>query len=212
MPDGSSWAWIRPTPYGTAPPAFRSSHRGAMLDKRTLYRHCFALALFALAIFLCLALATYDAADPLGVPVAPLNFAHTPNPAVYPANEHIHNVCGYCGALAARAMFPCFGIAAWYVVFSLVVLDYNLFRRQEIDSPALRMVGWIASLFGLSAIFAIAFPWLSPGPVIGSGGYVGALGKAIVLAHFATAGGLTPAGCSLVAGPLLSTSHVPFEK
>ncbi|MBW8884972.1 MAG: hypothetical protein JF612_09405, partial [Planctomycetia bacterium] len=52
-------------------------YRGAMLDKRTVYHHCFALALLALAIFLCLSLATYDAADPVGVPVAPLNFAHT---------------------------------------------------------------------------------------------------------------------------------------
>jgi S-DNA-T family DNA segregation ATPase FtsK/SpoIIIE len=182
-----------------------------MLDKRTLYRHCFALALLALAVFLCLSLFTYDAADPIGVPVAPLNFAHTPNPAVYPANEHIHNVCGYCGALAADAMFAWFGVVAWYVVVSLGVLDYHLLRRQEIDSPALRTLGWIASLAGLTTIFAIAFPSLSPGPVIGSGGYLGALGKAIVLAHFATIGGLIIAGSFLLGGLLLWTDYALIE-
>src|SRR6476469_1628303 len=119
-----------------------------MLDKRSLYRDCFALALLALAIFLSLSLATYDKGDPVGVPVAPLNFAHTPNPAVYPENERIHNVCGYCGALAADALFSWFGAAAYYVVFSLALLDYHLLRRREIDTPALRALGWIASLAG----------------------------------------------------------------
>src|SRR3954466_4517053 len=114
MPDGSSWAWIRPTPSGTAPPAFRSSQRGAMLDKGSLYRDCFALALLALAIFLSLSLVTYDSADPVGEPVAPLHFAHVPNPAVYPANVRIENVCGYCGALAADALLAWFGAGASY--------------------------------------------------------------------------------------------------
>ena len=70
-----------------------------------------------------------------------------------------------------------FGVGAYYLVFSLAVLDFQLLRRREIDSPALRMIGWIASLGGITTIAAIAFPSLSPGPVIGAGGYLGALGK-----------------------------------
>jgi len=182
-----------------------------MLDKRTVYHNCFALALLALAIFLCLSLATYDAADPVGVPVAPLNFAHTPNPAVYPANDQIQNLCGYCGALSADAMFSWFGVAAWYFISSLAVLDYYLLRRKEIDSPALRMLGWVASLGGLTTILAIALPGFSPGPVIGGGGYLGAFGKAIVLAHFATIGGLIIAGSFLLGGLLLCTDFALIE-
>src|SRR5437764_14805747 len=104
-----------------------------MLDKSSLYRDCFALSLLALAVFLSLSLATYDPADPVGVPVAPLHLAHTPNPAVYPANARLHNVCGYCGALAADALLAWFGAGAYYVVFSLAVFDYHLLRRREID-------------------------------------------------------------------------------
>src|SRR5262245_50683178 len=168
----------------------RVSFSASMLDQRSLYRDFFALALLALVVFLALSLASYDSADPVAVPIAPLNLAHAPDAIVYPANARLHNICGYGGALAADALLTWFGVAAYYVVFSLGVLDFHLLRRQEIDSPALRMFGWIASLAGIASIFAIAFPTLSPGPVIGAGGYLGALGKAIALMHFATVGGL----------------------
>src|SRR5205823_10124682 len=98
-----------------------------------------------------------------------------------------------------------------YVVLSLAIFDYHLLRRREIDSPTLRMLGWIASLTGVTTIAAIGFPSLSPGPVIGPGGYLGALGKAAALAHFATVGGIILSASVMLGGLLLCTDYALIE-
>jgi DNA segregation ATPase FtsK/SpoIIIE, S-DNA-T family len=182
-----------------------------MLDQRSLYRDFFALALLALVVFLSLALFSFDPADPVAAPVAPLHLVHQPDPLVHPANLRVHNVCGYAGALAADALLTWFGVGAYYAVLSLGVLDVQLLRRRPIDSPALRMLGWIVSLAGLTTIVAIGLPSLSPGPVIGPGGYLGALGKGLALSHFATIGGLILAGSVTLGGILLCTDYALYD-
>ena len=182
-----------------------------MLEQRRLYRDFFALALLARWRFLSLSLVSYDTADPVAMPVAPLDLVHAPDAIVDPPNERVQNICGYCGALAADALLTWFGVGAYYFVLSLAVLDFQLLRRREIDSPALRMFGWIASLLGITTAVAIALPALSPGPVIGSGGYLGALGKSIALTHFATAGGLIIAASVTLGGLLLCTDYALIE-
>jgi DNA segregation ATPase FtsK/SpoIIIE, S-DNA-T family len=178
-----------------------------MLENRKLRRDLVALALLALVVFLGVSLATYDPADRVPVPIAPLNLLLAPDALVHPPNSQIHNVCGLWGALAAEALLTMLGIGAYYLVLSLAVLDFQLLRRQEIDMPALRALGWIASLFGATTIAALALPWLSPGPVIGPGGYVGALGRTVVEMHFATIGGLILAGSITLGGLLLATDY-----
>src|SRR3954453_1908044 len=111
----------------------------SMLDKSRLYRDCFALGLAALMVFLSLAVFTYDPADPVGPPVAPFHFAHSPNPSIYPPHEHPHNVCGHIGALAADALYSWMGLGAYYLLVSGVILAVQLLRRRDIDCPALRM-------------------------------------------------------------------------
>src|SRR5262245_5640671 len=144
-----------------------------MLEQRRFYRDLFAVALLALAAFLALSLVSYDTADAVATPVAPLHLAHAPDSLVEPPNERLHNLCGFCGALAADALLTWFGVGAYYLVVSLGILDFQLLRRREIDSPALRMLGWVASLAGVTSFVAIALPSLSSGPVIGPGGYLG---------------------------------------
>jgi S-DNA-T family DNA segregation ATPase FtsK/SpoIIIE len=178
-----------------------------MLENRKIRRDLVALALLALVVFLGVSLATYDPADRVPTPVAPLNLLVQPDALVHPPSAQIQNVCGLWGALAAEALFSLLGVGAYYFVLSLAVLDFQLLRRQEIDMPALRALGWIASLFGATTIAALALPWLSPGPVIGPGGYVGALGKAVVEMHFATIGGLILAGSVTLGGLLLATDY-----
>ena len=182
-----------------------------MPDKSRLYRDFLALALLALVIFLSLAIVSYDPADAVPTPVAPLNLIHQVDPLAYPPNLRLHNMCGYFGALAADALLNWFGVGAYYVVLSLGVFTYHLLRRREIDSPALRMLGWIASLAGVTTIAAIGFPSFAPGPVIGSGGYLGALGKAAALAHFATVGGIILASSVTLGGLLLCTDYALIE-
>jgi S-DNA-T family DNA segregation ATPase FtsK/SpoIIIE len=182
-----------------------------MVDSRSLKRDLAALALLALAVFLALALFSYDPADHVPMPAAPFHLLHQPDALVYPPQSQLSNLCGFWGALAADALFTWFGVGAYYAVFSLAVLDYQLLRRRTIDLPALRMTGWIASLAGITTIAAIAFPSLSPGPVIGSGGYLGALGKSIALLHFATIGGLILAASVTLGGLLLCTDYALIE-
>jgi S-DNA-T family DNA segregation ATPase FtsK/SpoIIIE len=178
-----------------------------MPDQRTLYRDLAAIALLALVAFLALALFSYDSADPVKTPLPPFHFLYEPNPLVYPPHSQVQNLCGAWGALAASALFTWLGIGAYYLVVSLGVLDIQLLRRREIDAPALRTIGWIASLAGITTIAAIAFPRLSPGPVVGPGGYLGALGKSILLMHFAAIGGTILATSLTLGGLLLWTDY-----
>jgi S-DNA-T family DNA segregation ATPase FtsK/SpoIIIE len=182
-----------------------------MLEQRSLYRDCFALALLALVVFLSLALVSYQLADPVPTPIAPLHLVHQPHPLTYPSHARVHNLCGAWGALAADALLTWLGLGAYYLVVSLGVLDFTLLRRREIDNPALRMLGWIASLAGLTTIASIAFPTFSPGPIIGPGGYLGALGKTLALMHFATIGGLILAASIALGGLLLCTDYALIE-
>ena len=152
-----------------------------MLEKRNLYRDLAALALVGVIVFLSLALATYNPADPVRTPVAPLDRVFQADPLVHPPRADVQNICGAWGALAASALFTWLGLGAYYFVLSLAILDYQLLRRREIDMPALRATGWVASLWGVCTIAALAFSWLSPGPVIGAGGYLGALGQSLVM-------------------------------
>ncbi len=178
-----------------------------MLDQRRLYRDLAALALAAIAVFLALALVSYDPADP----AAAAGGLYRSDALVYPSNAKTGNFCGYWGALAADVLFHLLGVGAYYLVLSWGVVAVHLLRRREVDLPALRMTGWLASLLGVTTLAAIGFPGLSPGPVIGSGGYFGALGKSLALMHFATAGGLILAASLTLGGLLLATDYAIIQ-
>ena len=125
-----------------------------MLESRSLKLDLFALTLFALSIFLGLALFTYSPADSLDV-------------LEYPAPTKTHNACGRSGALAADLMFQGLGIGAFYFLISISVLDGWLLARRPISDRFLRGFGWLLSLVGLSTLASLSLSW-SPGPVIGS--------------------------------------------
>jgi S-DNA-T family DNA segregation ATPase FtsK/SpoIIIE len=179
-----------------------------MFENRNLASDLFALGLLVLAVFLGIALLTYDPADPIGEPFTPLNRIYAPDLVVYPLNETVANGCGTWGAYAADLLFTAFGVCAYYLVVSLAVLDYHLLRRREIDTPLVRAIGWVGSLVGLAAIVAIVAPGMSPGPVIGSGGYLGALAKGMLHTQFATSGSLILAASLFGGGLLLCTDYV----
>jgi S-DNA-T family DNA segregation ATPase FtsK/SpoIIIE len=178
-----------------------------MFQNRNLKQDLFALALLALTVFLGLSLFSYNPADPVGELVRPLNGLYRPDALVYPQSDEITNACGRWGALAADVMLTSLGVGAYYLVLSLAVLDYVLLRRRRVDTPLLRGIGWIASLTALTTLAAMVLPWLSPGPVIGAGGYLGALGRGLLEMHFATAGGLILTASLLLGGLLLCTDY-----
>jgi S-DNA-T family DNA segregation ATPase FtsK/SpoIIIE len=179
-----------------------------MFAHRNLRKDLAALVLAALVVFLAVALGSYDPADPLPALTPPLSVAWQADPLVWPPNEHVHNLCGRWGALAADGLFRAVGLGAWYIVAGLGALSVALLRGWSIDTPIFRGIGCAASLAGFTALVAMLLPTWSPGPVIGPGGYVGAMGKALLSTHFATIGSLILAGSFLVGGLLLATDYL----
>ncbi|MCA9208296.1 MAG: DNA translocase FtsK 4TM domain-containing protein [Pirellulaceae bacterium] len=178
-----------------------------MFENRNLKLDLFAVGLLAFTVFIGLALATYDPADPVPELAAPLNLLHQPDRLVFPPHEQTRNLCGYWGALASDLLLTKLGVGAYFLVASLASLDYLLLRRHTVDAPLLRAVGWVATLCGLTSLFALLWPGMSPGPVIGSGGYLGALGAAMLQAHFALAGSVIICLSLMLGGLLLSTDY-----
>ena len=179
-----------------------------MLQNRRLASDLVALGLLGLVIFLGLSLGSYDPADPLSAWPAPLERLYRPDVLVYPVSETVGNACGVWGAVVADLLLTGLGWGAYYLLLSLAVLDFHLLRRREIDTPIIRLFGWLISLIGLTSIVATIAPGLSPGPIIGSGGYLGLLGSGLLQTHFATAGSLILAGSLVAGGLLLCTDYV----
>ncbi|MFW5693235.1 MAG: DNA translocase FtsK, partial [Thermoguttaceae bacterium] len=162
---------------------------------RTFCSQVCTVALLALTLFLGVAILSYDVADP-------------PSRAVYPPPAEVNNLCGRSGAWAAWLLFEAFGLGAYYLVASLAVLDVLLLARRDIGQPLLRTLGWLASLVGFTALAGMALPHLSPGPLISSGGYLGAAACGLLQSHLASVGAYIMAGSVLAAGLLLSTEYV----
>jgi DNA segregation ATPase FtsK/SpoIIIE, S-DNA-T family len=171
-----------------------AAHWLSMFENRSRRLDLAALALLAGVMFLAVSLWTYDRFDP-------------PSTLVYPATNLVHNACGWAGAYVANYMFETLGLGAYYVLASLAVVTALLLAHREIDQPMLRAVGWIVSLTGLVTLAALAVPNWTPGPVVGSGGIVGALGRGLLEMHFAQAGAFIFTLSVLAAGLLLATDY-----
>jgi S-DNA-T family DNA segregation ATPase FtsK/SpoIIIE len=169
-----------------------------MFENRSLKLDVCALALVAIVLFLGVALFTYYPTD-------------APSTLVWPPSETVDNACGHAGAYTAYYLFESLGVGAYYLVGSLAVLTFLLLVRREIDQPILRTVGWAVSVVGLTTLAALAIPNWTPGPVVGAGGYIGAMGRGFLESHFAQAGAFIFAISVLMAGLLLSTDYFMFR-
>jgi S-DNA-T family DNA segregation ATPase FtsK/SpoIIIE len=169
-----------------------------MFENRSLKLDVCALALLAVVVFLGIALWTYHPTDP-------------PSTLVWPPSQTVENACGHAGALTAYYLFESLGIGAYYLAGSLAVLTFLLLVRREIDQPMLRTVGWAASVLGLTTLAALAVPNWTPGPIVGAGGYIGAMGRGLLESHFAQTGAFIFAISVLLAGLLLSTDYFMFR-
>jgi S-DNA-T family DNA segregation ATPase FtsK/SpoIIIE len=165
-----------------------------MFENRSLKLDLCALVLVAGVAFLSVSLWTYDRFDP-------------PSLLVDPPNQAIRNACGVAGAYTSNFLFESLGFGAYYLLGSLGALTAMLFLRREIDQPMIRAIGWLVSLVGLTTLAALLVPNWTPGPVIGAGGYVGAMGRGLLEMHFATAGAFIFTLSVLAAGLLLATDY-----
>ena len=169
-----------------------------MLEDRSPKFDVVALVQGAVAAFLVMSLATYDPADP-------------PGGVVWPRAESVQNACGSAGAHAAHLLLEMLGVGAYYAVGTLAAVTGLMLARRSIDQPVVRTSGWVVSLVGVATLAAILAPNWSPGPLVGAGGYVGAMGRAWLESHFAMAGSLLFTMAILMAGLLLATDYFVFR-
>lgn len=166
-----------------------------MLEERSFKVDFAALLLMALSVFLALSVLTFDPADP-------------PSRLVYPANAHVSNLCGPLGAWVAVLLLGGLGIGAYYAVISLAALAGCLLVKHELTEPAIRGVGWVVSLLGITTLAALSAPGLTQGSIVGAGGYLGATLRGLLESHCASAGAHLLAISLIAGGLLLSTDYV----
>jgi S-DNA-T family DNA segregation ATPase FtsK/SpoIIIE len=176
-------------------PAKWNHRQTRMLESRSLKLDLIALGLLALSIFIGLAIATNDPTDSLDA-------------MTYPPAGHTLNACGRSGAIMADLLLQAFGVGAYYLLFSLAVLDVWLLARRPIAGLPLRGIGWGLSLGALCTLASMCIVGWSPGPVIGPGGYLGAAGRGLLEMHFASAGAYILTTSLLVGGLLLCTEYM----
>jgi len=169
-----------------------------MVDYKRLKTDVLALGLLAVTIFTALALVSHDPADP-------------PSTLVYPQRVTVMNLCGPTGAFLAHSMLSTFGLGAWFMLFGMVSLDLGLFSRKPIKDPFVRMVGTFTMLVSLCLMLQIVAPRIGPAPVVGSGGYIGAWGKIMLMSNFSTVGSVVIIGTLFCVGLMLATETIFFR-
>lgn len=169
-----------------------------MIDYQRLKTDLLALALFAATLFTGLALFSYDASDP-------------PSTLAYPVRAEVLNLCGPSGAFLAHHLFNLFGLGAWFVLASVLLIDLGLFSRNPIRDPSVRCVGAAAMLIAICLLLQILAPRLPTAPLIGSGGSLGACGKILLTENFSIAGSVVIVGTFFVVGLMLATERFFFQ-
>ncbi len=186
-----------------------------MFSERKIGSDIVAVVLLTLIVFLVAALATYDPADPLASPMVNdgglLNSIYQPDQLVYPLNDKPQNACGLVGAWLSDILISVLGVGAYYLVVGLIALETALFRRRKISAPWLRTMGWMLSLVGFTALGTMLLPHWTVSPIIGAGGYLGALVRGMLMMHFGLAGGLLIAISMSLIGMMMWTEYLVFR-
>jgi S-DNA-T family DNA segregation ATPase FtsK/SpoIIIE len=113
--------------------------------------------------------------------------------------------------LAASGLLAAFGVAAYYLVLSLAVVDLLLLARRQFSDPVWRSIGWLASFVGITTAAAMLGSSFAAGPIIGAGGYLGATLRGALEMHFASVGAYILVGTITLAGLMMSTDYLLFR-
>lgn len=165
-----------------------------MFEDRSPKFDVVALALGVAALLVVISLVSYNPGDP-------------PGSRGWGPPQPVQNACGAFGAWVAHSLIEMLGVGAYYAAASLGVVATLLVARRQIDQPVLRTTGWAMSLVGISTLAAVMLPSWTPGPMVGAGGYVGAMAQTWLGANVATFGTVLIAGAGLLAGLLLATDY-----
>ena len=182
-----------------------------MSDERKIGNDIIAVVLLTFIVFLVASLATYDTADPVSDNNALLSALYQPDVLVYPQHSEIANACGAIGAWMADMLVHVFGIGAYYLVIGLVALEIKLFQQRPVNAPWFKTIGWVLSLIGFTSLAALLVPNWIVSPLIGSGGYLGALSAGLLQLNLGTVGGLMVALSATLVGLMMWTEYVAIK-
>ena len=169
-----------------------------MIDYRRLRTDLVALGLLAGAVFLGLSLYSYSPADP-------------PGTSVWPIRSVSENLCGPIGAQVAHYSNLTLGMGAWFLLAIIVLFDLRLFHRRFLPDPIIRMIGCVLMLVAVCVGWQMLAARFGRGPVIGSGGYIGAWGKTALAKHLSTGGTLIVTATIFLTGVLLTTELIMYR-
>tara|TARA_R110002049_G_scaffold72490_2_gene187194 strand:- start:223894 stop:226701 length:2808 start_codon:yes stop_codon:yes gene_type:complete len=166
-----------------------------------------AIVLVALTLLLTVSLVTRSPADPIETPIWPISSLYQPDLLVYPPNESVTNACGYWGALLSAAMLDAFGLAAALVVAAGGGVATALLIRGKLNAPALRSLGGTIVVLGVATGAALLPVSMDGMPMIGAGGYLGAMTSTWLLEHFRPIGASILTMTVIAVGLLLTTDY-----
>ncbi len=181
------------------------------MNNRKIRNDIVALGLLAAIIFLIASLASYDPADPVANPVFAMNLIYQPDQLAYPLNDSIQNACGATGAWCADILVHTLGLGAYFLIVGLIALEVALFRTKAVAAPLMKTVGWTLSLLGFTTLATMVLPATWASPVIGPGGYLGALGTGVLHTHFGTLGCFIIALTISMAGIMMWTEYLALQ-
>ena len=180
-------------------------------DERVIRNDIIAIGLMALTIFLLASIFTYDVADPVASQAGWLNSVFQADQTVYPEHESCSNLCGVFGAWTAEVLFSVLGVGVYLLIAGLIALEIALFQRSEVPSPWIKIFGWGIAMVCLCSLASTTLPGNIVGPLIGSGGYIGALGSGLVGSNIGTAGTLILFTAAGIAGMMMWTEYLVFR-
>ena len=191
--------------------SFTHPLRANMSESRKVHGDIFVVILLALIVFLIAALATYDIADPIQSGPTWLSEIYQPDQLVHPQNAEIQNACGFSGAWIADLLIHSLGIGAYFLIIGLVSLEFALVQKQSVNTPWLKTAGWIIALIGSTTLGTLMLPEWTVSPVIGAGGYLGALGRGLLGMQVGTVGTAIIASAVTLIGMMMWTEYLIFR-
>ncbi|GAA5505200.1 hypothetical protein Rcae01_00641 [Novipirellula caenicola] len=188
--------------------ASAASNDGANGDRETnLVRDVVAIVLVAMTLIATVSIITRSPADPIEMPVWPVSALYAPNNSVYPTNPTVTNACGYWGAVISAALLDALGLAAGLVIAAGGGVATALLYRGYLNAPVLRSLGGTIVVIGVATAGGLLPMKLEQMPVVGNGGYLGAMTSTFLLEHFAPAGAWILSMTVIAVGLLLTTDY-----
>ena len=181
-----------------------------MANDRIIRNDMVAVGLLGLILFLVAAVATYDPADPAHEVPQVLLKIHQPDQLIFPTNASFNNACGRLGAWTADMLIQVLGVGVYFLIAGMIAMEIALFRREPTETPWLKSVGWGVALLGITTLGSLLLPDWTVTPLIGAGGYLGALSRGLLSNNVGAMGCLVGGVAMTIVGMMMWTEYLIF--